>query len=574
MAGRIGHTTGQVVSGSSNPYLSSDLDELDELVASYDDYNWRTTLFTGPITVKRVHQPNRRGIVGSVSNSFRQDFYGRVHVFPSRISLGTVASEQARQVSLWNAYTTQNANLDHITITNGGGIILTGPGTPLVMTPLQELLYNVRITADGSPQINASILFDFSNVPDPLPLIITGTRAALLPVVPEVPVRERWEWLTDLHVTVDGGEQRIGLRPVPRRGLSTQLVFVNQAELREQYRVLLSAIGRLFVPYFQYATAITANALPGDSAIFFDVGLADVRDGDFVIVMQPEGARLLELAVVGDAGATLAAPLTAGIAKGAVIAPTFPSVIPNSINLRRAAVNEYGSVNISSEAIYPRSSLQRPGSVAQLTMFDGMPVLERRPLANNDIGHSFDTGQKMDDAKTGLVDLYSYWDFTKVEQGYEFLVRRVGRSCGWVSGVEEFDYWRAFCDEICGSLNPFLMSSYRPDQVLYSTVGVGADSVVVFGPDYVDNYWPAAAYHYISLTTPKGKHYAKVTAADKDAGGNSVLNFAPALPSEAGWNDITEISYLLKLRLANDEIELEHYPFDTIFKLQVRTVKE
>lgn len=574
MAGRLGHTTGQFVRGNQNPNLSDDLDELAESVASLDDYDWRTLPWTGPLQVRRLPAANRRGTVGAVGQSFRQDFYERVHVFPSRIALGTVASEQSRQVSVWNAYTGQNANLQQINIANGGGILLTGTGTPLSMTPLQELLWTVRITADGSPEINASVLFDFSNVPDPLPLVITGTRASLLPVVPEVPVVERWQWLTDTHVSIDGSEQRIGLRPVPRRTLRTQLVFVNQQELREQYRVLLSAVGRLFIPYFQYATEVLATANAGDSALVFDVGYADVRDGDFVVLVEQDNARLLQLDVVGANGATLRAPLAAPVRKGAVLAPTFASFVPNNLTLQRAAIHEYGSLTLGSEAVYPRSSLQRPGTLAGLTVFDGYPVLERRPLANSDIGHTFDTGQRMEDAKTGLVDVYSYWDFTKVEQQYEFLVRRVGRTCGYVSGTQEFDYWRLFCDTVMGSLNPFLLSTYRPDQTLYSSVGTGADSAVLYGPGYVDNFWPAPAYHYIAMETAKGTHYAKVVGASKDSAGNSVINFAPALPTAEGWNDIRQISYLLKQRIEDDEVELEHFPFDTIFKLRLRTVKE
>lgn len=574
MAGRVGHTTGEVLYGDVNPNLSVDLDNLTEAVASFDDYAWRDYPYSYELTFRRLHQPLRRGIAGAVSNSFRQDFYERVHVFPSRMALGTIASEQTRLVSVWNAYTQQNANLAAITPTNAGGLILTGPGVPLVMTPLQELVWTLRITADGSPQINASFLFDFSNVPDPLPLIITGTRASLLPVVPEVPVVERWRWLTDTHVSVDGTEQRVGLRPVPRRSLRTRLVFVKAAELREQYRTLMASVGRLFIPYFQYATTVTETAGTGDSALSFDVGLADVRNGDYVVIVQQDVARLLQLGVVGTSGATLSAPLTAPVPKGAVIAPAFASMIPNNTSLQRAAVNNYGSVTLNSEATYPRTSLQRPGAVATLNTLSGYPILERRPLANDDIGHTFDTGQEMDDAETGLVDLYSYWDFTKMEQLLSFNVRRVGRSCGFQTGVAEFDYWRAFCDAMKGSLNNFLLSTYRPDLVLYSSVGVGADSIVAFGADYVDTYWPAPAYHYIAITTAKGVHYAQVMAASKDADGNSVLSFAPALPATEGWNDVLEVSYLLKLRIADDQVELEHYPFETTFNIRVRTVSE
>lgn len=574
MAGRLGHATGQFLSGNDNPYLSSEIDNLTEAVDSFDDYQWRTTPYTLQITYRRPHAPLNRGIIGEVSNGFRQDFYERVHIFPSRISLGTVASEQTRQVSIWNAYTRQTAELQQINSVNAGGLILTGPVPPLAMSPLEELMWTLRITSDGSPQINAQFQFEFSNVPSPLPLVITGTRAALMPVVPEVPVTEVWEWLTDVHVAVEGSEQRVGLRRMPRRSLRTNLVFVSAAELREQYRTLLAVVGRLFIPYFQYATTLSQAALPGDQFLAFDVGMADVRDNDFVVISHSGGAQLLQLNEVGSAGATVFAPFAVEIPKGAIIAPAFASFVPNNINLQRAAMNEYGTLSLASEAIYPRSSHQRPGSTATMTYLDGYPILERRPLANDMVPHSFDTGQQRGDSKTGLVDQYSYWDFTKVEQSLKFLVRRVGRTCGHVTGVAEFDYWRRFCDEMRGSLNTFLLSTYRPDQIVYSGVAPGADSMVLFGPSYVDEFWPAAAYHYISITTAKGDHYAKVTGATKDSEDNSVIGFSPALPNIVGWDDIKNVSYLTKLRISDDEVELEHYPFETIFKLQVRTVKE
>lgn len=573
MAGILGHTTGQVVYGNDNPRVSSELDDLTEVVSQFDFYDVRE-VFNAYTIGTRLPEANRRGILGEVEQSFKADFYERIHLFPSRMDLGTVANEQTRQLSVWNAFTTVSAVLDDVVVTNGGGVSITGPVTPITFTPLQEMFWEIKVTPNGPPQINASVFFDFDNVPDPKPLIVTGTRAALLPIVPEVPVTEVWEWLTDEHVSIDGTEQRVGLRKHPRRRQSTQLVFLSAEELREQYRVLLSAVGRLFVPYFQYSARTTAAAAQGSNSLAFDTGLVDVRNGDYVMVETPDTVMLLELDVVGSGSASTRAPLGTAVPKNSLVVAVFPSFVNNKQSINRNAVNEYGDMTLTSDASYPRP-LQRALSTAVMTMFDGYPVLERRPMANDDIKHTFDTGQVTSDAKTGLQSVDSYWKFTRVEQAYQFMCRRVGRgNCGYTTGVTEMDYWRLFFDTMKGSLNSFLMSSYRPDQTLFSDVAPGSSSMVFNGAGYADNFFPAAPYHYLAITTAKGVHYAKVTSAVKDAGGNSSVTFDPALPAGEGWDDVLQVSYLLKLRIAEDKVTLEHLTIDTIFGFTTRTVEE
>ena len=576
MAGIRASTVPEVIYGNENPNLSTELNELTEAVTVLSYYDTIQPV-DGLLSVDRMPASNRWAIRADSNEAFKADFYERIHVLPTRIELGTVANTQTRQVSLWNAYTTQAASLAAINILNGGGITINGDDPPLVMPPLRELLYEVRITPNGPPQINAQLQFDFSDVDDPLPVVIVGNRAVVMPVMPEVPVRETWAWLTDVHISVDGSEQRIGLRPVPRRSVNTKVVFSSDQELRDQYRILLGASGRLFIPYWQYASTLLADANTGDTALAVDTGPLDIRDNDYVLVINPgvtSAPALVQVATVGSTTLALLAPLGTDLKRGAQVIAIYASLLPNGVTLSRAAWNEAGAMNLRSDATYPKSSFQRPGNTATLRMLDGLPVLDRRPLVDDDVSHVFDTGQDTDDAKTGLVQLTLNWDFTKVEQDVMFKARRVGASdCGGGTGVQEMDYWRKFFDELLGSLGVFLLSSYRPDQELYSNVGVGADSAIFAGPTYVDNFYSAEPYQYLALTTAAGVHYAKVTAAVKDSDGNSGVTFTPALPSTAGWNDVLEVSYLIKQRIVDDKVELEHYARDTFFNFRTRTVK-
>lgn len=579
MAGIVGSvTTGfqQFLFAVDNPYISIDVEGLTEDLfdpAAFDHPVGVAAAFKDGSLISPAN--NYAIAAGNIGGAYFYDFYYRIHVNPIRMDLGTVANAVVRDVAVWNGYPDLGAAMDSVDVLNGQGISVTGPLAPLVMAPLQELVYSIRITPNGPPEINAQVQFDFSNVDDPAPVIIIGNRAVVLPAIPEVPVVERWRWLTDVHTSFDGTEQRVGLLSVPRRSQVTRLLFDDEAQLREQYKTLLSAAGRLFVPYFQYTAITTAPAVAGDSVLAFDTSAVDLRDDDYVLLMDNENARLVQLDAVGTTTATTRAPLSFDVAKGTKVIAIFASILPNELNLQRPHVNNYGTMTLTSSATYPRSQHQRPGSAATFNTLAGYFILERHPLANDDIDHSFDTGQEILDAKTGLFDVATDWDFTRVESTFEFKARRVGPSniCTGMTGPQEMDYWRLFGDEMKGSLDSFLLSTYRPDQVLSVPVGDAASSMIFVGPSYVDNFWPAIPYHYLAITTASGIHYAEVTGASKNVDNDSAVSISPALPAGAGWADVQQVSYLLKQRIVGDLIELEHFALETLIKFRARTIK-
>lgn len=576
MAGIVGQVLPSPITGNTNPYLSTDLDKNTEALFHNDIYDIAFQLPpSNYYSIERMPQANTWAIIGQRLPSFKNDFYERIHVRPTRIDLGTVANSITRQVSVWNAYTEQSVTLDQILVLNGAGISVEGDDPPLVFLPLQEKFWDIRITPNGPPEINAQVQFDFSDADDPLPVVIVGNRAVVLPATPEVPVKETWKWLTDIQTTYSGSEQRIGLREVPRRSLSTDLVFDTEAECREQYKTLLSAVGRLFIPYFQYNATVTVDAAAGDTVLAFDTSKVDLRDDDYVLLVSRDSSVLIQLDSIGGSSVTTKAPLGSDVKKGTRVIAIYASILPNNLTLSRLAVNNRATMSLSSDATYPRATHQRPGSTATLNSLDGYYVLERRPLVDGEMDYEFDTGQEILDSNTGLFDVESNWDFTKVESTFQFKARRLGiDECSGMTGPQEMDYWRLFTDEMKGSLNNFLLCTFRTDQIPAETVGLGADSMVFVGSSYTDNFWPALAYHYIAIETEAGTHYAKVTGAGKNLAGNSTISFTPSLPSSPGWSNVSHVSYLLKQRIVDDTVNLEHYAYDTIFSFRARTVKE
>ncbi|MDA3835506.1 MAG: hypothetical protein PF495_19210, partial [Spirochaetales bacterium] len=45
------------------------------------------------------------GLLATVTPTYQQDYYDRIHITPNPLQMGNLLSEQIRQVYVWNAYT-------------------------------------------------------------------------------------------------------------------------------------------------------------------------------------------------------------------------------------------------------------------------------------------------------------------------------------------------------------------------------------------------------------------------------------------------------------------------------------
>lgn len=155
-------------------------------------------------------------IDGFLTPHYKQDYYYRIHVTPADINMGSVLSEQTKEVSIWNAWETTKS-LSAISSVGSSGITLSPPETfPAVFQPNEFRRYTVSASLNGPPVLSATFTFSF---PGEAPqLRLRGTRVTLFPIGPnwDTPVRERLEWLTDVMEARTGAEQRMRLRQHPR----------------------------------------------------------------------------------------------------------------------------------------------------------------------------------------------------------------------------------------------------------------------------------------------------------------------------------------------------------------------
>jgi len=554
--------------GEINAFISPDLNKYTEATFAPTLYLTEAAGFGvyGSYSSFRSAPQTRQQLLGSAQPSFLQDYYYRVHITPSRLDLQTVASSQTRQFQVWNAWPATAAQLTNVTVSNTAGIEITGQAYPYAMQPLQELTYDATVGISGPPNINVNVQFDFSNVADPLPLLIVGTRAVKFDVVPEVPVYEAWEWLSDMMVAVDGTEQRIALRgEVPRVELGLKVKFDTSESIRGFYADLAATVGRLWIPEYQYATRTTALSLTGGLQLYYDATKTDIRAGEFVMVQTPTAVYLLGIDVLNGSGATVVSTLAADIPAGSLIMPGSPAILADQTSIDRYAVNQAAETKLSCMLTRQRTVLTRTGSAVTLPTFLGAPVMDKRPLANSLVADEFSTGQISLDNQTGLPDIVSYWDYTRIGGPRTFKVNRMQTPA-------EMDYWKTFLAYCRGRARKFWVPTYRDDMELTVTPSDATTTYTIKGTAYAEKIWPIVTHKYIEIETASGIHRTQISGASV-TGTDTILNLATALPTGAGWIDVKRISYLLPCRLGDDKAEWKHYGLESVLSISIRTAE-
>ncbi len=568
MAGRIGTflAAQSFIYGDASSNISSELNELTPVQYAPAIYDPRDMTLRGGRSAYRIAPSNRWPIVGNVQQSFFQDYYFRVHVSPLKLDLQTVASSQTRQFKVWNAWPFTNAQLSDILVSNPVGIEITGQAAPYAMPPLKELTYDITVGTSGPPNISVEVQFDFSNVIDPLPILITGTRAVKFDIVPEVPVNETWEWLSDLMIATDGTEQRMALRgEMPRVELNLKVKFDSSESIRRFYSDLLSSVGRLWIPEFQYATRTTAASASGSLQVYFDGTQTDIRAGDYVLIQTPVTAMLVEIKTLNASGGLVSSALVADIPANSLITPGSPALIDNQTSIDRYAVNQAAETTLICKMIRQRSTLTRTGSAVTLPTFLGSPVVDKRPLADELVKDEVSTGQVSLDNQTGLPDIISRWDYSRIGGPRTFKVNRI-------KAPDEMDYWKTVFAYCRGQARKFWMPTYRDDMKLAVAPSDATTTYTIEGTQYAEKIWPIITHRYIEIETASGIHRTQITGASV-TGSNTIILLTTPLPTGAGWRSVSRISYLLPVRLNDDKVEWKHYGLESLLNLSIRTAE-
>lgn len=381
----------------ANPFVSIDLDgAMDEKWYPYHE----SVLANVPVFTLDKHFPieaHGRSIECFKTKSFFDDYYNRIHIAPSTLALGNIASEQSQTVLVWNAHLTPKTLLGIENIPEG--INLSGQSNPpLVFTALQELTWDVSILPDGPSTIDTTLVWRFSD--ELVDLRITGNRIIAFGFLVDwsKPVNESLQWLTNILQSSSGHEQRRSLRLAPRIGYEADLLLYEQ---ERQYfeNIIVGWFDRTFaVPVWNHQQWLKTAHNAGGLVIYCDTTHRDYRSNRLAI-LRGETAfdnETVEVESVLPDRLILKRPLIKNWSAGTCLSPALtaqleaaPSMIKRTDRMMRTRV----MFNVVEQVDYSQTPL--------LTIYRTYPVLTEKPNETNDLTHSHERLIQSLDNSTG-----------------------------------------------------------------------------------------------------------------------------------------------------------------------------
>jgi hypothetical protein len=336
----------------------------------------RLGFYTGASRESAIEVPEQRSSGPQQRTSF-DDWYYRIHVLPLRIDLGNLVTNQVRYVQIWNAFL-QQQTLSSVSLENGDGVELVGPGAPpLAFAPLQLRRWQLSITTEGPPVIAATLSYDFVALGQRT-VTITGNRmsAWMLPPDWSRPVAETLAWLTDVQQSTDGSEARFPLRASPRRSWEFS-VLADRRERQVLEHALFDWSARTWaLPVWNDVSWLRANLALGVQSIPVQAASQrDYRPGGLAMLWKDVTTyELVEVSEITADGLQLARPTANAWAPGTRVLPCRTARMAETPSLERVT----DQVMRSTVRLAAVETCDWPAAPPAAT-YRGRPVLEQRP---------------------------------------------------------------------------------------------------------------------------------------------------------------------------------------------------
>jgi len=466
--------------------------------------------------------------------------------------------------SVWNTFPSPSLNeLQAIVYNDVAGIDLSvAVGYDIRSFELAELFFSVNEDAPSS--MAGSITFEFEQGDFSLGLIIE--RDTTLPLPPDYPWSETLRWETNVLTAEDSTEQRISLAATPEVTHSVTFTGIDNAEAVTLIGTLLStARNAPSVPFYHYLAALRADVLVGANTIEVKTQRGDLRAGDAIVIRNRQAiSEPAKIAMIAGDVVTLAGPLQNAFKAGAYVIPAYEVTMDRSSPLARDRVesSKWTFSGRPRKRRYPFLSAQ---NTVALTTLGGTPVLDKRPLGNEQQNWIFDTGRRF--AEYGRTTFNKDpWKVSFIEMPLSFLVDSFFTPLEWA-------FWRTFLDYCRGAQKPFLLPTYRPDLELAEMPAEGGAILTIMGNQLTQTYMETGQLKGLRLVTEAGVHFCLIGTTTVVDETKEIVTFDPPLPAGPVWANVSEINMIFLVRMKTDEVQVLHYPQHATVSFAIRTIK-
>lgn len=500
-----------------------------------------TAPMVGPLATgnhaDKPNTPNRRHrISGCLEWSYRYDFYDRVHINPAFLDLGNLLSEQSREVRVWNAFTDPKT-LSSIGEASTDGLTMTSPRPiPTVVKALEELLFDVSISTDGPPVMDATYTFNF-NGGVTVSLNIVGKRVVVWPFMPQVRFTESLEWLTDVLKT-RSQEQRLALRQVPRQTFEYDYQL-DDWDFARAKQIATGWVQRVYgVPAWGELSHIGGIA-GNPQSLTFDTRWADWRVGGIALVYEAaDKFEACEIVAIADDRLDFKIPIAQNFTNAFIVPLRFGRA-PSGFTFSRTNVG----VTKSTGSFEIVDSVDLGATI--LPEYDGYPVMLDRPLQDGSMNEKITRDTNVFDPKVGDMAVDSVESYA-----------RQTATAAWGPLTRE-DLWRVrqLLHTQRGRQKAFLMPTWNNDLQVQGNIGAASTSVRVKEIMYHLYFKPA----YVMFHKRNGDtFYAKTISSTGNGDGSETIELSEPLGFDATLEELDTVCFMPMMRFNSDRVEIQY----------------
>lgn len=485
-------------------------------------------------------------LASAVGQSFGGlDFYNRVHIQFLALDLGNLVSDQSTTLWVWNAWR-RAIILDSLTESNAEGITIGGhPVPPLQFAPQQQRVYELGISTDGPPTIDATLTWAFSTGQS-LPVRITGSRVTGFSWAVDwnAGILERLEWATDVLTSYRGEEQRRALRIGPRKGLEFSVMATGA-----QRRILESALwnwgARVWaVPVWWDGTEATAPVALGATTVALDTTTRDFQADGLAMLLGSSAVdfEVAEVLAVNATSITLKRPTTRAWPAGTMVYPARAARLDPSVTLDRFT-GDTSTARLRFLAVEPDVWPANAGAATHR----GYPVLEVRPNWTGEPQLTLERKLNILDTVSGTRRV--------VDEAQQ---PNAAQAMRWTfTSRAEIDAWRQRLHAMRGKHGAAWVPTWAQDLEVVATVGDSELAISVAWLGYTRYLQLDPNRRDIRLELANGTVlYRRITGSTELSATVERLNIDAALGVTVQPADVVAVSFMMLARQESDAAEL------------------
>lgn len=472
------------------------------------------------------------------------DWYNRIHVVPAALALGNIAGAVQRTVRVWNAFFVP-AVLEDFSLTPGQGLSYTSSvELPVSLPPLEDVTYDINVSADGPPIISGEAVWTIDGVGYVVP--ITGQRSVLFGFRPDWKmsrVNETYEWSTTVQQSYSGFEQVMERRPEPRRILDYRFrLFKHDAQMFDE--AVFGWTGRTFgLPWWPDRTSLTQHAAAGASVLYLDTAGRSFKAGaPAVLFVTSTDYEMLDVREVYADRIVINGTLSRDWSIGARAYPVLPAVPAAEFATARPLPHVLdGSARFTASPT--DSAINLPVEPAPAT-YRGYELYTGETNWRAPLQVTLTARRKDVDGGAGPLSIRRKADFPLVVRGFSWMLR--DRAAAWAL--------KAFFARRRGRRYPVWMPSGLADFVPLADIASGQNSMRVRRSEYGRLIGNNEARRDVVLILRNGPPLARRILAVEDEGTDSLVTFTEAFDAPIPVGAIKRVSYLGLYRLASDSV--------------------